>query len=317
MSSVGLNDPRARNTIAGALARYFASGKGLTHASISSCFALAGYDESETDAMSTKQERVSRAVRKTGGETARLLIEEVLSLLRNAGYFDLGAHLPLRTTLANAFDRHGITLTDDGYVEWEEDNPPSVAGATVGSARAEKQQRDDHLGPAPPQAEVTVPTLDLLLQVLRRLPFALRPLTIRRRHRTGLEIRDEYDLQDAVESVLRSLFNDVRAEERTPSYAGSGSVMDFLLKREAIAVEVKVTAAYRTDKHIKPELLVDFEDYRQHPSVKTLIAVVYDIASTFRNPAGFEEDLTGPRNGICTSVIVVGWPLPLKDARVT
>lgn len=41
---------------------------------------------------------------------------------------------------------------------------------------------------------------------------------------------DEYDLQDLVESLLRFLYNDVRPEERTPSYAGSSSVMDFLLR---------------------------------------------------------------------------------------
>jgi hypothetical protein len=31
-------------------------------------------------------------------------------------------------------------------------------------------------------------------------------------------------------------------------------------------------------------LLVDIHDYQQHPSVETLIAVVYDLASTFDNP---------------------------------
>jgi hypothetical protein len=159
-------------------------------------------------------------------------------------------------------------------------------------------------------ADLAVPTADLLQQVLRRLPSALRPLVLRRRQRPAFEVRDEYDLQDAVECLLRSLYNDVRPEERTPSYAGSSSVMDFLIRHDAIAVEVKVTAPGRRDKHIKPELLVDFEDYRQHPSVRVLIAVVYDLASTVPNPAGFENDLSGMRNGLDVRVIVVGWPLP-------
>jgi hypothetical protein len=86
--------------------------------------------------------------------------------------------------------------------------------------------------------------------------------------------------------------------------------MDFLLKDEAVAVEVKVTAPGRLPKHIKNELLVDINDYQQHPSVRTLIAVVYDIASTFDNPTGFENDLSGQHGSIEVIVLVVGWPLP-------
>jgi hypothetical protein len=113
-----------------------------------------------------------------------------------------------------------------------------------------------------------------------------------------------------VESLLRSLYGDVRAEERTPSYAGSSSVMDFLLKDDGVAIEVKVTAPRRAEKEIKPELLVDIEDYREHPSVRTLVAVVYDLASTIANPAGFANDLSGSRDGLDVRAFVVGWPLP-------
>jgi hypothetical protein len=157
---------------------------------------------------------------------------------------------------------------------------------------------------------VAIPTVGLLVSSLRRLASALRPLVKRRRGRAGISVSDEYDLQDLVESLLKSLYNDVRPEERTPSYAGASSVMDFLLKDDAIAVEVKVTAKGRLPKQIKNELLVDIHDYQQHPSVRTLIAVVYDLASTFDNPVGFEKDLSGRHGNIDVIVLVVGWPIP-------
>lgn len=73
------------------------------------------------------------------------------------------------------------------------------------------------------------------------------PLVVRRRGRPEFRVEDEYDLQDLVESLLRFLYNDVRPEERTPSYAGSSSVMDFLLRDDGVAVEVKATRPGRSE----------------------------------------------------------------------
>jgi REase_DpnII-MboI len=52
-------------------------------------------------------------------------------------------------------------------------------------------------------------------------------------------MKDEYDVQDSLHALLKLHFDDVRREEWTPSYAGSQSRMDFLLKREKIVVETK------------------------------------------------------------------------------
>lgn len=52
---------------------------------------------------------------------------------------------------------------------------------------------------------------------------------LRRRHagRPTLEVNDEYDAQDLLHSLLLVCFRDVRAEEWTPSYAGSNKRIDF------------------------------------------------------------------------------------------
>lgn len=291
--------------IAGGLARFWSGGSGPSHTSISTAFALAGYDE--PDDGGNKQERVFHAVRNAEEGVARQLVEELLNLLRSAGQFDLGVDHPPVRTLKRAVERSSHSLTEEGFIDWSDERDDARQGVEEGPSGSEVfiQERDSSA-----VVEVTtVPSVPLLIASLRRLAAALRPLVKRRQDRSGLQIEDEYDVQDAVESMLRSLYNDVRGEERTPSYAGSSSTMDFLLKDEEVAIEVKVTRQGRLEKHVKNELLIDINDYQGHPSVRTLIAVVYDIGGTFRNPAGFENDLTGRHRDLDVKVVVVGWPL--------
>ena len=66
--------------------------------------------------------------------------------------------------------------------------------------------------------------------------------------RAALEMNDEYDLQDIVEVLLRSLYGDVRNEEWTPSSAGSASRIDTFLREGRTALEVKVTRSFKAPK---------------------------------------------------------------------
>lgn len=61
----------------------------------------------------------------------------------------------------------------------------------------------------------------------------------RHSNRQTIEIKDEYDVQDLLHCILKLHFKDVREEEYTPSYGGSSTRMDFLLKNEGIVIEVK------------------------------------------------------------------------------
>jgi hypothetical protein len=160
--------------------------------------------------------------------------------------------------------------------------------------------------------EVASPGPELLIPLLRRLGAgAARPIVHRRRAgRPSLRLDDEYDLQDVIEVVLRSLYPDVRREEPTPSSAGSSGRMDFHLPEVRTAVEVKVTSPARGEKQVKLELLQDFNDYRNHPTVNTLVIAIFDLAGTFENRAGFEHDLSGHRDGLEVHVLVVPWVGP-------
>lgn len=77
-----------------------------------------------------------------------------------------------------------------------------------------------------------------------------------------IDIQNEYDVQDLLHAILKLEFDDVRAEEYTPSYAGSNSRIDFLLKKEQIAVEVKKTSEHLKDKEIGVQLNDDIAKYK-------------------------------------------------------
>lgn len=121
---------------------------------------------------------------------------------------------------------------------------------------------------------------------------AVRQIRDRYNNRSTIDIDDEYDVQDLLHVFLRLHFNDVRAEEWTPSYAGSASRMDFLLKKEKIVVEVKKTRKNLGAKEVGEQLMIDIERYTAHPDCETLICFVYDPEGRVSNPVGIENDLT-------------------------
>src|ERR1700694_34301 len=139
----------------------------------------------------------------------------------------------------------------------------------------------------------------------RRFPLVLHELKQRRSDRTPLEINDEYDLQDVFHAILVAMFDDVRSEEWTPSYAGRSSRMDFLLKNEELVVEIKITREGDRPQRISDELAVDILRYQVHPNCRILVCFVYDPRRLITNPRGFEQDLTGPQGELSLRVAVV------------
>jgi len=125
----------------------------------------------------------------------------------------------------------------------------------------------------------------------KRFHMVVRTFKNRDRGREPLKINDEYDVQYILHTLLIVFFDDVRPEEWTPSYAGSSSKMDFLLKDEKVAVETKNVGNNLNDRKIGEELSVDIAKYRSHPDCETLICFVYDPEERLENPKGLEKDL--------------------------
>lgn len=146
--------------------------------------------------------------------------------------------------------------------------------------------------------------LDRVLFLCNRFPVFARQLKTRMGNRPPLPIEDEYDVQYLMLALLRLHFSDVRPEEWTPSYAGTGSRMDFVLKPERIIVEAKKTRRTLRDQQVGDQLIIDIERYTEHPDCDVLVCFVYDPDHWIDNPQGLEEGLSRPRGKIKTRVVV-------------
>ena len=138
-----------------------------------------------------------------------------------------------------------------------------------------------------------------------RIHLVIRQL--RRRHdcRVTLDVKDEHDLQDLLGALLRVHFDDVRAEESTPSYAGKSSRIDFLIREEAIGIETKMTRPGLSDREVGSELIEDTTRYSCHPNCKVLLCLVYDPDGRIQNPVGLSSALSIPHGALFVRVSVV------------
>ena len=131
----------------------------------------------------------------------------------------------------------------------------------------------------------------LVERVGRGLPRMIAALRNRDRGRPAIAVDDEYDVQYLLGGLLRNLFDDVRPEDPSPNRAGASTRIDFVLKREQIVVEAKMTRERLGEREVADELIDDIERYRAHPDSRTLVAIVYDPERRISNPKGLEDDL--------------------------
>lgn len=146
-------------------------------------------------------------------------------------------------------------------------------------------------GQLAPQTIGAPSALALLESICDRFHVVSRQLRERHAGRPTLDVADEYDAQDLLHALLRLNFDDVRPEENTGSYAGKSSRMDFLLKREQLVIEVKVTRPGLGAKELGSQLIEDIVRYEQHPDCKALVCFVYDPLGLIGNARGLEDDL--------------------------
>lgn len=144
----------------------------------------------------------------------------------------------------------------------------------------------------------------LLEQVARNFEAFARQINQRHSRRTGFEFKDEYDVQDAFHAILRLHFEDVRAEEYTPSVAGKHGRLDFLLPQFRVAVETKMTRKGLGRDELISELGEDTIRFKKHPELEHLFCFVYDPSKLCHNPAAVESDLSNSRNHPRIHVVV-------------
>jgi hypothetical protein len=113
-----------------------------------------------------------------------------------------------------------------------------------------------------------------------------------KQHRTdvkAIEVTNEYEMQYLLEGVLRLLFEDVRPETYTQNYANKSNRTDFLLPKQRILIETKMTRQGLDNKKLSEELIIDKEHYRKHPDVDIILCFVYDPERRIKNPEGLKD----------------------------
>jgi len=141
--------------------------------------------------------------------------------------------------------------------------------------------------------------------IANRFHAVVMQLRQRYDNRSTIDVNDEYDVQDLFHSLLTLFFNDIRAEEWNPSYAGGSSRSDFLLPEINTIIEIKKTRPSMTTKQLGEQLIIDITKYKKHPQCSRLICFVYDPEGRINNPRGIENDLSNCENDLDVRTIIV------------
>lgn len=189
----------------------------------------------------------------------------------------------------------------------EDHIPADVARAAVlhqAIRRATSERLASDLAEGWQLGRETVDATRIVTNLCRRFHLFAKQIQKRHSGRSTLEFKDEYDVQDALHSMLHLYFDDVRAEEYTPSYGGNSTRMDFLLKREQVVIEAKMTRKGLDQKAVANQLIEDKERYRAHSECRTLLCFVYDPGGYIANPTSLEDDLSSSDDALRVVVIV-------------
>lgn len=117
----------------------------------------------------------------------------------------------------------------------------------------------------------------------------------RRKGHFDFKIEDEYDVQDILYVVLKSIFSNLRDEDPIPKVGATSTKIDLILRHENILIEVKMMKEKDADeKKFIQELKVDFESYHECKWLKKLFCFVYDPYKKTKDRSNF-KDLDGDR----------------------
>lgn len=146
--------------------------------------------------------------------------------------------------------------------------------------------------------------LEEVIRICERFHNVARHISGRYSQRPPFQVHDEYDVQYLLEILLAVSFDDIRSEEPSPSFAGTTSRIDFLLKDEGIAIETKMTRKGLADKELTKQLIQDIAQYQIHPNVTTLVCFIYDPDRHIINPFGLINDLESKSDKLKIKVVI-------------
>jgi hypothetical protein len=118
----------------------------------------------------------------------------------------------------------------------------------------------------------------------------------RRKDHNSFDVNDEYDVQDLLYTILKTIFPTLKEEDPTPRVGIKSNKIDLILRDHEILIEVKMIKKNdRNEKKFVEELKNDIQSYHQCPWLKYLICFVYDPFDKTTSKQNF-YDLNGAQS---------------------
>jgi hypothetical protein len=137
----------------------------------------------------------------------------------------------------------------------------------------------------------SIDKIDYLESIFDKFHLVATQLKRRRKGKTPFLINDESDVQDLLKALMTPVFEDIRDNEPTPSYAGQYSLIDFTIKEKKVAIETKFASDTHLDDKIGNELLEDIPRYKKNQSYNLLICFIYDPEFKLKKASSLKSDL--------------------------
>jgi len=138
--------------------------------------------------------------------------------------------------------------------------------------------------------------IDMITQILQNFSNSILKITRnRRKDHAVFKLKDEYDVQDLVYTMLKPIFIDLVEEDPSPKVAGRGSRIDIVIPTRKVVIETKMLKETDDNENLYiNDLKKDIESYHKHPDLEYLICLVYDPYKKCKDDNNFYE-LAGER----------------------
>lgn len=137
---------------------------------------------------------------------------------------------------------------------------------------------------------------DLIRCILNNFSNSIQKIKVRRKDHPPYTIEDEYDVQDILYVIIKSIFPNLRDEDAIAKVGAKSTKIDLILRDEQIMIEVKmVKMSDKNEVNFIEQLKIDIESYHQCKWLNKLFCFVYDPYRKTKDIANF-HDLNGMRN---------------------
>lgn len=131
---------------------------------------------------------------------------------------------------------------------------------------------------------------DNIISILNNFHNANKVIT-RDRRKDHIEyiIKDEYDVQDLLSVIFKSIYPKIVPEENTPKVGGTTARADFIFKEFEIVLEIKmIKQKDRDEKDFIEQIKVDILSYYRYKP-KYMIFYIYDPFDKTKNEQNFKD----------------------------